>query len=449
MDFPFLTGYNGLKANILSAVPDRETRGGKHAGILPAREAMKRFHFSWVVCLVGSLILLCNSGIPANILPVYLPFLKELGYSGAQTSMLITIRCFASVVSMTMVTKYYELLDLKKGLMICCALVSGAYFLMSIARSYAFYVVGALMLGVSYGLGSIIPVSLLMNRWFARRQATAIAICAAGTGLSSLLLPPLVTSVAENFSLSTAFRTTACGALAILVLVLLVVHNTPAQVGLTPYGADDGGAETKKERAYAHRYNLPTHVRRIFLAGMVLFGGACMASYSHYAVLFTTNGHAKEVAALCCSLEGGVLIGSKFFYGLAVDRIGGRRTSLTLLSILSLGTALCALSSVSSVFMYLGSLLCGIGFPPASVGISVWASEFSTDDTYAGVLRNLQMSYTIGGLLMSSLPGYIYDHTGSYSVSFYLFAGIMVVFTFIVMGVYRYVLRQLQTEAAN
>lgn len=429
--------------------PDREMKGGKHAGILPACKAMKRFHFSWVVCLVGALILLCNSGMPANVLPVYLPFLEETGCSGTQTSMLITIRCFAGFISMFAVTKYYEVLDLKRGLMLCCGVVSAGYFLMSTARSYTVYVIGAAMLGVSYGLGAIVPVSLLMNRWFARRKATAIAICAAGTGLSAMFMPPLVTAVAENVSLSAAFRATGALAIAVMVIVLLVVRSDPAQMGLTPFGAQAEGEEVKKERVYAHRYNLPTHVKWIFLAGMILFGGASMASYSHYAVLFTTGGHPKEIAALCCSLQGGILIGSKFVYGLAVDRIGGRRTSLVFMCILILGTTCCALSPGNAAFMYIGSVLCGIGIPPASVGISVWAVEFSTDDTYARVLRNFQMCYTLGGLMMSTLPGCIYDKTGSYSAAFFLLTGFMVIFTLIVMGVYRYVLRQLKKEAAQ
>ena len=409
---------------------------------------MKRFHYSWVICLAGALILWCNSGMPANVLPVYLPFLEESGYSGTQTSMLITVRCFAGVASMGAVTKYYRMLDLKRGLMLCCALVSGAYFLMGAAQSYTAYVIGAGMLGVSYGLGGIVPVSMLMNRWFSRRKATAIAVCTAGTAISSLLMPPLVTAAAQTVSLSAAFRTTACLAAVILAVVLALVRDEPARMGLRPFGDEAAGEEARQERVYAHRYNLPCGAKWLFLVGMVLFGGASMASYSHYAVLFITGGHPKEIAALCCSLEGGILIGSKFLYGLVVDRLGGRRTSLAFLCVLILGTVCCALSPGNAVFMYLGSVLCGIGIPPASVGTSVWAMEFSTDDTYAGVLRNFQLCYTLGGLLMSALPGYIYDRTGSYSGAFFLLAAFMAVFTLIVMGVYRYVQYRLQKEAA-
>ena len=408
---------------------------------------MKRFHYSWLVCLAGALLLLCNSGMPANVLPVYLPFLEEIGYTGTQTSMLITIRCFAGVVAMFGVTKYYEVLSLKMGLMLCCGLVSGAYFLMSTAQSYAAYVVGAAMLGVSYGLGAIVPVSLLMNRWFYRRKATAIALSAAGTGLSAMMMPPLITHMAEKFSLRTAFCTAALLAIGILLVVLAVVRNDPGQMGLKPFGADDGKEDTKKERVYTRRCDLPKKIQLLFFGGMVLFGGASMASYSHYAVLFTTGGHAKEIAALCCSLQGGILIGSKFAYGVIVDRIGGKRTSLIFMCILILGSTCCALSPGSAVFMYLGSILSGIGIPPASVGISVWAVEFSTDETYARVLRNSQMCYTLGGLLMSTLPGLIYDTTGSYANAYFLFTGILVVFTMIVMSVYAYVRRQ--PEAAK
>lgn len=408
---------------------------------------MKRIHYGCAVCLVGALILLCNSGMPANVLPIYLPFLEEIGYSGTQTSMLITIRCFAGVVAMLGVTRYYEIFSLKTGLMMSCALVGGAYILMGTARNYITYVLGAAMLGVSYSLGGIVPVSMLMNRWFARRKATAIAICAAGTGLSAMMMPPLIAGVTKSLSLNYAFFATGLLALAVVFVVFLVVRNDPAQIGAQPYGADEEGEEAKKERVYAHRYNLPWKIQMLFFGGMVLFGGATMACNSHYAALFTTEGYAKEIVAMCCSLQGGILIGSKFSYGLFVDKIGGRRTSILFLGILILGSLCCAFSPYGAVFMYLGAVLSAIGMPPTTVGISVWAVEFSTDETYAKVMRNAQMCYTMGGLFMSTLPGYIYDMSGSYSWAYILCSGIMIMFTLLVMSIYRYIRRQLNLTA--
>lgn len=396
---------------------------------------MKKLHYSWCICLVCVLLLLCNSGMPANILPVYLPFLEELGYSGTQSSALVTIRCFTGVVGMLVVTQLYQRISLRVGLTLCCTLVGGAFLLMSTASGYWAYVAGAAMLGVSYGLGAIIPVSMLIGSWFVQRRATALALCTAGTGVSAMLLPPMITQIAQGISLRAAFCAT--GALAFLVVLLsaLVIRDRPEQLGMTPYGAAEGQDRAQK-KAVIQGHDLPRSVYWAFLTAMVLFGGASMASYSHYAVHFTTAGHSKAAAALCCSLQGGVLVVSKCLYGMIVDRIGGRRTSLVFLALLTLGCGSCALAPQGAVFMYLGAVLMGIGFPPASVGITVWAAEFSSQARYASVVRSFQMAYTLGGLLMTALPGWIYDRTGSYSGAYDLFTGILALFTLVVMWVY-------------
>jgi nitrate/nitrite transporter NarK len=81
------------------------------------------------------------------------------------------------------------------------------------------------------------------------------------------------------------------------------------------------------------------------------------------------------------------------------------------------------------------------------VGISVWAVEFSSDESYAGVLRNYQLCYLLGGLFLSSLPGYFYDAFGTYSGAFLLLAGALALFTLLLWGMYRYARRQLSRAA--
>lgn len=50
---------------------------------------------------------------------------------------------------------------------------------------------GDMLAGVSYGLGAMLPASILMLRWFSSRRGTAIGICAAGTGISAVVFFPI------------------------------------------------------------------------------------------------------------------------------------------------------------------------------------------------------------------------------------------------------------------
>ena len=64
---------------------------------------------------------------------------------------------------------------------------------------------GDMLAGVSYGLGAMLPASILMLRWFLSRRGTDIGICAAGTGISAVVFPPILSALIERFSLRACF----------------------------------------------------------------------------------------------------------------------------------------------------------------------------------------------------------------------------------------------------
>ena len=151
---------------------------------------MKQFHYGWVVCVTCTLLLFVTMGTVSNGFSVYLPFiLEEKGLTNAQTSSLVTLRCAVSFVAMLGIGFYYKKVSLRvgTGLAACCAGL--AFLLYSLAEGYPLFCLGAAVSGLSYGLGSMIPVSILINRWFFRHRALALSICASGSGLATIILP--------------------------------------------------------------------------------------------------------------------------------------------------------------------------------------------------------------------------------------------------------------------
>lgn len=408
---------------------------------------MKSLSYSWVICGTGTLILLCTNGFTANVMSIFLPFLEEAGYTGAQSSALISIRCFTAILGMLFVTKFYQRVSLRAGLTLFCALTGVAFGLMAVARSYGLYCLGASVAGIAYGLGTTIPVSLLITEWFCRHRATALGICSAGTGLSSMIFPPLVTYLAERYSLTLAFLSLTVISLLIALAAGLFLRNSPASCGLLPYGAGSADGAEEQAKKSRRRAPLPPGQQRLFLAAIVLFGGLTAGTSLHYSVLFTTCGHAKDSAALCISVFGLFLMLGKFVFGAAVDRFGAPRATLLFGVLLVAGCACCCLAGSGYGFMLAGSILMGFGFPPSSVGLSVWAEDFSTPEQYGSVLRNYQFAYTAGGMLLTAVPGMMYDATGSY-VSFYAGSTLLFALFFaVVLLVYRGQDRRIERSA--
>lgn len=78
----------------------------------------------------------------------------------------------------------------------------------------------------------------------------------------------------------------------------------------------------------------------------------------------------------------------------------------------------------------------GLGFSPSNIGISIYAADFSSSKNYASLLKDFQRAFMGGGILFSFIPGKLFDLFGSYVISYWLFTGMIVAFTVILMFVY-------------
>ena len=198
---------------------------------------MRKIHYGWVICVTCTLLLFVTMGTVSNGFSIYLPYIMaERGLTHAQTSSLVTLRCLVAFVAMLLIGGYYRKVSLRvgTGLAVCCAGL--AFWLYSAAETYPLFCVGAAVSGISYGLGSMIPVSILINRWFDQHRALALSICASGSGIATIVLPPVTTHLVERFSMSAAFRMEGAAILVCAGVVLLVLRNDPREKGLRPCG---------------------------------------------------------------------------------------------------------------------------------------------------------------------------------------------------------------------
>ncbi len=197
----------------------------------------EKMHYGWVICITCTLSLFVTMGTVSNGFSVYLPYImEEKGLTNAQTSSLVTLRCAVSFLSMLVIGFYYQKVSIRVGTTIAAA--GGWRVLSAVQRGRGLSPVlrrGG-YLGVSYGLGSMIPVSILINRWFYQHRALALSICASGSGIATIVLPPVTTALVENLSMATTFRIEAVAIFLLAAVIFLALRNQPADKGLLPCG---------------------------------------------------------------------------------------------------------------------------------------------------------------------------------------------------------------------
>ena len=239
-----------------------------------------------IICACGFLFLFANVGLPSTAFSVYQPYLVDLpGVGDAGASLIISVRMALSLAAMFVVDRYFERLDCRLGIALACASTAAGFALYAAASAcgwgLAGFFAGAALAGFGYGFGGMAAITLLAGRWYRTRVGTAVGVASLGSGVSSIVLPPLVLMLIEGASLSLAFAVEAVLALAIAAAVWALVRNRPADLGLLPHGAgegDGGAAPAKASAAPAGRApeggQGPLRSTRILMIAAMFFVGA-------------------------------------------------------------------------------------------------------------------------------------------------------------------------------
>lgn len=385
---------------------------------------MKRFslHYAWAICLGCTLMLLICCGLCVNAFSVAQPYiLAQHGFTNTQTSAITTVRAVSYLLCMALTPWYYKKLGYRLGAALAILFGAGGYALFALAQSLMTHYVAAFFAGLAYGFGSLVPASILIARWFQVQTGLALGICAAGTGVATVVFSPLMQRLIESQSLSACFWAMAAICAASALAVFLLLRDSPDSCGKTPLGHGTPQA-AKKEAASLPPPKMSKLRWGLLFLSTCLFGGLASSGITHLMILFTTAGHDPAHASVCVSISGLSLMVSKCLLGALCDKLGNYRVNYLFGAVLLVSLGLCAMVDLGGMaLIYAAAILFGLGVPLGTMGLSLWAMDFSHPDSYAKTVRLFQTGYGIGTLAFSFLPGMVADLTGSYGPAYAIF----------------------------
>lgn len=397
----------------------------------------KKIHYAWMICIAGILMLFCSIGLVSNVFSVYQPFIIKLNnFSYTQGSMLVTLRMVSALLSLLFVDKYYNVLDIKKGAALAIASIGIAYFIFAIADQYWVYAIAALVSGIGYSLGAMIPVSIIVGRWFKSHKALALGICSAGTGVATVIMPSVITVLIENVGLHKTFLLEAVLIMLIAGAVFVLLKNYPEDIGVEPLV--DVKKIEKQNTKLTTGYTLSEKEWIIMLAILFLLGGGGSNGFTHLGVLYTTENYSSMEVAQIISAAGVLLGIGKCIYGDINDRIGAYKANYLFVTLLIAGLLCCCLAPLhSKVVLVTCVLTMGFGFPVNNVGVPIWAGDLSKPETYGKVLKSFQIAYSCGTMVFSFIIGVSADIFGSYVPIYMFFTFLSVLFLVTLQKIYR------------
>lgn len=399
--------------------------------------------YPWLICFLLALSSYAAIGTVSTSFSNNLPYLMEaIGLSNTQSSMLLTIKTAAQVITMVLCIPLLQKISAR--IMITAGLVITAIgcFIFTFADSYGLCCVAVFLLGVSYGWSGMTTLGTVARNWFFKHRALSLGILTAATGVAGTINPQVIRYLIETGGINLNFTVTGIFFVVCAALIFIFVKDQPADKGMLPLGGEssinenEGGAIQFAEKS---RYapTLLCHVL-MFLFIMCL-GGFNYAAWSHFAVLYSAEGWSSADVANLMSIASFLLIITKILFGLVSDKFSAQKTAWIFFGCCFISMLMCwQLAGVHSYpLQILNFVIYAIGGVLGTTGISTYAIDMSNRDTYKTINSIYVPAYSVGGMIVSPFMGRIADSTGSYAPGYAILAVLTVVGYALTMVAYR------------
>lgn len=391
----------------------------------------KRPHYAWFICLGGTLAIFIALGLCGNLLSFFVPdIIIERGFTNSQAALLTTVRTVFILLSLIVVNRLCDRLSPRVLITIGCLAVSAGYFGLVVARSFWACACCTALMGLGYSFGGVVPVATLFVRWFETNRTLAMGISSAASGAAMLVAPPILTKIITGHGLNYGFLFMGLLCLALTLVIFLLIRNAPEECSMQPYrhhAPEKGKAKPQREPEHPP-YTNAFHNGIIILV-VFLIAAPVGVGVTTIPVLLRTLAYPEMLVATATSAVGLFMTVGKVMGAEMYDLVGGRLGNYIVGGVFILGLGLLLLSPSHSVpLLFTALVLYGFGVQLGSVSTYQWGSDLYGAEGYANAVRVFSITYNVGTLTFSAVPGILADHVGgSYMPAFIMFTIIAVV----------------------
>lgn len=395
-----------------------------------------RPHYAWLVCLGGALALFAVMGLGVNVFSVYQPEIIRLnGFTDAQGSWITTVRSLFILAALLCVNQLCARFGLRRIMSLGILLAGLSCVCFAFARSFPMYCAAAALTGIGYCWAGMVPISLAVGRWFQDRRGLALGLASAGSGVSTVFAPVLLTKIMERHGMAAAFLWEGAVIFLCALLVWLLVRDDPARMGLTPY-IRSGSSQAERAAGSGAHAGLSGGQWGLLLLAALFVGASGGPGFSHLTMLYTSSGYGSLFIAGLLSYLGAMISLGKILCGQVYDRLGGRGGNLFSFGTLLLSLALCTLAPMGGTLLPILAITAfGLGMSITAVSPARWAGDLCAD--YESSVRTITLAFTAGMLVFGPLPGLLADWLGGYVPAYITFFLLLLAAFLIVRGLYR------------
>jgi len=198
----------------------------------------RRLHPAWTVAAVAFLALVGAAGFRAAPGVLMVPLQQEFGWSTTVLSAAVSINLVLFGLTAPFAAALMERFGVRAVTATALVLIGmGSALTVLVNQSWQILLTWGLLIGLGTGSMALVFAATIANTWFTKSRGLVIGILTAGSAAGQLVFLPFIAMLAQDPGWRQASLLIAAGALAVVPLVLKFLKNSPADVGVLPYGA--------------------------------------------------------------------------------------------------------------------------------------------------------------------------------------------------------------------
>ena len=379
------------------------------------------FHYAWIV-LIATVFMNFFYSVSYSSFSLYAASILEKYPSISRTaySLIPTLHSVFATVFLLLYGKIVQKLNFRKIMLLGGIGLAIGFFIYSIASNIVVFYIGAVFVAMFPAFCSSTTTGALINRWFGKLNTTLVSISMGIGGFGGTVGSILVGKWLGKIGYEASFRNMAFIVLAVMVIVFLVVRNSPAEkntIMLWPT-EEDKNAHSQEERAgYTIKQAMKTYTFWAVVAFFVLYAAAFYAAYANVALYMADLGWAPEVYGAVFGMVSTANVIAMFLGGFITDKIGPRVTILVLCVLYAVICVVIGFTTPSVAMMYIVCALIGVCWLFCKVLATPLALCFGNRDS-ATIIAVLTAAVTVGASVGIPVANIVYDATGSYTALF-------------------------------
>jgi predicted MFS family arabinose efflux permease len=199
-----------------------------------------RVHRAWFVAAVTFVTIMGAAGFRS--LPGLLidPLHQEFHWSRGMIGLAVSINLTLYGLTAPFAAALMDRIGIRRVVAVALTVIAlGSGLTVWMTAPWQLLLCWGLLVGLGTGSMALAFAATVTNRWFTERRGLVTGILTAGSASGQLIFLPVLSWLTERHGWRPATVTVALGALAVVPLVVLLLRDHPADVGLAPYGAPE------------------------------------------------------------------------------------------------------------------------------------------------------------------------------------------------------------------